>query len=215
MQKMFTGIDEASGATINLTDQLRILGYTQKDIAEMPWILARLNWFLPDSVELPEKLKNREEFQWQAVRKIAARHPGFEGVSPAAEKLLGEWVQSGTAGTRREILLELRKNVSGSAKRNFYALAKKYDGKDLFYLKAIEVACADDGQHRSAFLADFSREFPKWNSQVADLVFELRPDDMVAKIPSLTRLMCIVMGIISYHARMHFSRPQCIKDLST
>ena len=181
----FMGIQKISSMNVEDVKALVKIALAQKDIAEMPWILARLNWFLPDSVALPEKLKNREEFQWQAVRKIAARHPGFEGVSPAAEKLLGELVQSGTAGTRREILLELRKNVSDSAKRNFYALAKKYDGKDLFYLKAIEVACADDGQHRSAFLADFSREFPKWNSQVADLVFELRPDDMVAKIPSM------------------------------
>lgn len=161
------------------------LAVQQKDISEKPWVLARLNWFLEEPVALPESLKNRPEFQWQQVRKLATRHPGLENLSGAEQAWLQEMIQSGNPGTCREILLELRNNPSPEARKAFYQLAKKYDGKDVFYLKAIEVACGEDESHRLAFLKGFDQEFPNWDERVADLVFELRPADVLVKIPSL------------------------------
>jgi hypothetical protein len=55
-------------------------------------------------------------------------------------------------------------------------LAKKYDGKDRFYLEAIGIAVSHfDMTPRNVILAGFDKEFPEWNDKVADLVWELQP----------------------------------------
>ena len=59
-------------------------------------------------------------------------------------------------------------------------LAKKYDGKDRFYLEAIGIAVGHhDKARRDVILADFDKEFPEWNDKVADLVWELQPPAMM------------------------------------
>ena len=61
-----------------------------------------------------------------------------------------------------------------------YELAKKYDGKDRFYLEAIGIAVGHhDKARRDIILADFDKQFPEWNDKVADLVWELRPPAMM------------------------------------
>ena len=67
----------------------------------------------------------------------------------------------------------------------FYALAKQYDGKDIFYRAALNIACGTDPARRDAILADFDKHFPEWNDKVADLVWELRPKSVLPRLGKL------------------------------
>jgi putative membrane-bound dehydrogenase-like protein len=67
----------------------------------------------------------------------------------------------------------------------FYALAKKYDGCDIFYRAALNIACGTDPARRDAILADFDKHFPEWNDKVADLVWELRPKSVLPRLGQL------------------------------
>ena len=67
----------------------------------------------------------------------------------------------------------------------FYPLAKLYDGQDIFYRAALNIACGTDPVRRDAILADFETHFPEWNDKVADLVWELRPKSMLPKLEKL------------------------------
>ena len=80
--------------------------------------------------------------------------------------------------------MSLRNIPAQKAGSLILALAKQYDGKDRFYLEAIGIAVGKDKQRREAILADFEKEFPGWNTQIANLVWELRPPQMMAKVKS-------------------------------
>src|SRR5438045_6787898 len=67
----------------------------------------------------------------------------------------------------------------------FYALAEKYDGQDIFYRAAPNIACGTDPARRDASLADFDKHFPEWNDRVADLVWELRPKSVLPRLEKL------------------------------
>ncbi len=103
---------------------------------------------------------------------------------------------------RREALLAMRDvDVSDKshpkAVQTILALAKQYDGKDRFYLEAIGIAVGHhDKERRAIILKDFEKGFPEWNEKVADLVWELRPPDILptlekrladAKLPGAQR----------------------------
>ena len=85
---------------------------------------------------------------------------------------------------RREILLALRNVPPEKARYLILELAKKYDGKDRFYLEAIGIAVGKDKQRRETILADFEKEFPGWTPQIAGLVWELRPPQMMEQVKS-------------------------------
>lgn len=85
----------------------------------------------------------------------------------------------------RELLLGARDTAPEKVKRNFYILAKQYDGQDHFYRAALNIACGTDPVRRDAILADFEKQFPEWNDKVADLVWELRPKSMMPKLGKL------------------------------
>jgi putative membrane-bound dehydrogenase-like protein len=80
---------------------------------------------------------------------------------------------------RREVLLLMREADPTRAKPLLLELAKKYDGKDRFYLEAIGIAVGHDPKRREILLADFDKQFPEWNEKVAGLVWELRPASML------------------------------------
>ncbi|MCI0376076.1 MAG: hypothetical protein L0215_00570, partial [Gemmataceae bacterium] len=88
----------------------------------------------------------------------------------------------------REFLLTFRHLEPGQAKPLIMALAKRYDGKDRFYLAAIGIAVGHPGiskeidQRRDVILADFEKHFPDWNDKVAGLVWELRPPGMAGML---------------------------------
>jgi putative membrane-bound dehydrogenase-like protein len=85
-----------------------------------------------------------------------------------------------STAVRREALLFLRDEKPAEAKPLIYELAKRYDGKDRFYLEAIGIAVGHhDKARREAILADFPKQFPEWNDKVADLVWELQPPAMI------------------------------------
>ena len=61
-------------------------------------------------------------------------------------------------------------------------MAKKYDGKDRFYLEALGIAAGKDPKRRAALLADFGKHFPTLDDKTLDLIWELRPPDTAALI---------------------------------
>ena len=87
-----------------------------------------------------------------------------------------------SAHVRREMLLALRDAPAEGAKPDILALAHFYDGTDRFYLEAIGIAVGRDQKRREVILADFEKEFPGWDEKIANLVWELRPPQMLAKV---------------------------------
>jgi len=83
---------------------------------------------------------------------------------------------------RREMLLGLRDEDPTNTKPLILTLAKRYDGKDRFYLEAIGIAVGRDPKRREMILADFDKEFPEWNQKVANLMWELRPPKAMARL---------------------------------
>ena len=105
-----------------------------------------------------------------------------------------------SASVRREAILSLRDVEAKRAKPFIFDLAKQYDGKDRFYLEAVGIAVGHDPKRRDIILADFAKQFPEWNDQVAGLVWELRPPDMMpvlekrlvdAKVPAAQRAQIV------------------------
>ena len=88
------------------------------------------------------------------------------------------------AGRREELLL-MRNSESEKVKAWFYPLAKLYDGQDIFYRAALNIACGTDPKRRDEILADFDKHFPEWNDKVADLVWELRPKSVLPRLGKL------------------------------
>ncbi len=123
--------------------------------------------------------------------------------SPAdLDKLLtNKLINDESAAVHREALLLLRDVDAAKAKDLIYQLAKKYDGKDRFYLNAVGIAVGHhDKARRDILLADFDKQFPDWNEAVANLVWELRPPVMLpqlekrladAKLPSGQRAQIV------------------------
>jgi putative membrane-bound dehydrogenase-like protein len=94
-----------------------------------------------------------------------------------------EYLLHDTAAVRREALLGLRDVDPGKAKSLVLKLAQEYDGKDRFYLEAIGIAVGHhDKKRRDIILADFDKQFPQWNDKVADLIWELRPPQVLPRL---------------------------------
>ncbi|MFO0822467.1 MAG: PVC-type heme-binding CxxCH protein [Gemmataceae bacterium] len=86
---------------------------------------------------------------------------------------------------RRELLLWARDWKPEVVAPMFYTLAKQYDGQDIFYRAALNIACGTDPARRDAILADFDRHFPDWDDKTADLVWELRPKSVLPRLGKL------------------------------
>jgi len=85
----------------------------------------------------------------------------------------------------RELLLAFRNVDPAKAGPFIIELARRYDGKDRFYLAALGIAVGTDPKRREVILADFDKHFPEWNEQVADLVWELRPPSVMARLETM------------------------------
>jgi putative membrane-bound dehydrogenase-like protein len=105
-----------------------------------------------------------------------------------------------SAAVRREALLASRDLDPDLVRPMILDLARKYDGKDRFYLEAVGIAVGHDPKRRALILADFAKEFPEWNEKVAGLVWELRPPSMMpvlekrlvdAKMPAVQRAQIV------------------------
>jgi putative membrane-bound dehydrogenase-like protein len=136
----------------------------------------------------------------QNIRQISMWYPDLSRASDGIRNILLEAAPSKSPAVGREILLALRTTDPAWAKPITLALAKKYDGKDRFYLEAIGIAVGHDPKRREIILADFPKQFPEWNAQVAGLVWELRPPSMMpvlekrlfdAKLPASQRAQIV------------------------
>jgi putative membrane-bound dehydrogenase-like protein len=139
-----------------------------------------------------------ERFRQEFVRVVRVISPPlFSTMSLQVRRM---FISDPSDALRREVLLALRDVDADSAKALILDLAKKYDGKDRFYLEAIGIAVGHDPKRREIILADFAKQFPQWNDQVAGLVWELRPPSMMpvlekrlfdAKVPAGQRAQIV------------------------
>jgi putative membrane-bound dehydrogenase-like protein len=107
--------------------------------------------------------------------------PGqFEKGFPA-----GYGIDKFDTAANRELLLWAREWPATAAAKVVYELAQIYDGQDIFYRAALNIACGTDPVRRDAILADFDKHFPEWNDKVADLVWELRPKSVLPRLGKL------------------------------
>ena len=87
----------------------------------------------------------------------------------------------------REYLCALRLASADESKNFIMKSANFYDGQDIFYRAALNIACGTDPVRRDAILEHFDKVFPDWNDKVADLVWELRPKSMLPKMGELLK----------------------------
>jgi putative membrane-bound dehydrogenase-like protein len=161
-----------------------------KNDYEGPWFMARVNWQMElvgrrHGMESVRKvlhgmlIKDKNSALEQQFLRIL--HDVY-GVS-AINFLLRDYLEQSSMAVLREALLSLRDADPAKAKPVFYKLARKYDGKDRFYLAALGIAVGQhDKARREVLLADFDKEFPEWNNKVADLVWELRPPGILSSL---------------------------------
>ncbi len=155
--------------------------------ARVLWQLCRVRQG-KDSDEMATFAKNllsipSGEYQQLAIRaqEMFERKYAAEFFSEKDEKVIA----SMAAATRRELLVNTRIAPAKEAITLFYALAKLYDGQDIFYRAALNIACGTDPARRDAILAEFDKHFPEWNDKVADLVWELRPKSVLPRLGKL------------------------------
>jgi putative membrane-bound dehydrogenase-like protein len=98
----------------------------------------------------------------------------------------GFFEKAGWSGLREALVVRAKQYHAIHYVNEFYRFAKLYDGQDIFYRAALNIACGTDPERRKAILADFDKHFPEWNDKVADLVWELRP---ASTLPRLCKLL--------------------------
>jgi putative membrane-bound dehydrogenase-like protein len=120
------------------------------------------------------------------LRSLAIRMWSQPGMPLSVEqrmRLTKDLLNDPSAAVRRDLLLSLRDVDPALAKPLILALAKQYDGKDRFYLEAIGIAVGHhDEARRELLLADFDQQFPEWNDTVANLIWELRPTQVLPRL---------------------------------
>jgi putative membrane-bound dehydrogenase-like protein len=155
---------------------------------ENPWLRARALWQLGRRGRLRFLATDFEDrdprFRLLAIR-ILKDYQGHN-----AGDYMPDWrkavLEDSSAAIRREALLTLRDAKMDKAKELIVELAQSYDGKDRYYLEAIGIAVGHhDKARRDVLLADFEKEFPDWNDKVLDLVWELRPPQVLPRLEAL------------------------------
>jgi putative membrane-bound dehydrogenase-like protein len=167
---------------------------------EKSWLRARALWQLgrlfmrnfagksdPHAPELFEQIFTRlMRDPDPRLRSLAIRiwsQPGMPLPVDEKIRLTTALVNDPSAAVRRDLLLSLRDIDPALAKPLILALAKQYDGKDRFYLEAIGIAVGHhDEKRREIILADFDKQFPQWNDPVANLIWELRPAQVLPRL---------------------------------
>ncbi|HVK07542.1 MAG TPA: PVC-type heme-binding CxxCH protein [Gemmataceae bacterium] len=144
--------------TASLTAADAVSSNLQSDISEFRQLAVRL---------LRQMSRNgvitKTEVPETAIRAVAAQSPPVQ----------------------REYLVYLASLPPEQMGGLFYGLAKRYDGQDIFYRAALNIACGTDPARRDAILADFDKHFPNWDDKVADLVWELRPKSVLPRLGKL------------------------------
>jgi putative membrane-bound dehydrogenase-like protein len=151
---------------------------------------ARLYWFDDESLELATLMLGQNLFEeWievEWVRELANKYPNLGKMSEDdTKKFVANASKVKSSVVCRELLLALRNTDAGLATDLILTYAKLYDGSDIFYRAALNIACGTDPARRDAILADFDKHFPEWNDKVADLVWELRPKSVLPRLGKL------------------------------
>jgi putative membrane-bound dehydrogenase-like protein len=147
------------------------------------WLRARAMWQMVrlgmEAVPATEALRDKDERFRVLSRRLFARP-----ADPVVRNLdaLELFLQDKSCAVLRESLLALRDKGPVGVAGPIFELAKRYDGKDRFYLEAIGIAVGSDPKRREIILADFDKEFPEWNQKVANLIWELRPPKTMARL---------------------------------
>ena len=131
-----------------------------------------------------EKTKPAEDHRLTAAAVRAMSAFGFDRRTPGDGTRSVSDVKWGV-DVERELLLDMRHIHPAVMSEDFYRFAKLYDGHDIFYRAALNIALGTDPKRRDAILADFPKQFPEWNDKVADLVWELRPKSMLPRLGEL------------------------------
>jgi putative membrane-bound dehydrogenase-like protein len=160
-----------------------------------PQTEARLVWLSPAMARWPEWRDLVKEYfndpsvqlQSLAVRLMENYFNQLDAKGARLDEVFIDRIKTGKPALSvcRETLIWARKIPAESMKEGFYALAKRYDGQDIFYRAALNIACGTDPKRRDAILADFDKHFPEWNDKVADLVWELRPKSVLPRLAKL------------------------------
>jgi putative membrane-bound dehydrogenase-like protein len=145
---------------------------SDKDWDDMPYKVGRAIFKMPDSRARCFAVRLLDNYQHDNPKTLSA----FSDIA----------IKFGHPAVLREILLAMRNQNSEATKTLVLIAAKQYDGKDIFYRAALNIACGTDPKRRDLILADFDEYFPEWNDTVADLVWELRPKSV---LPRLERLL--------------------------
>jgi putative heme-binding domain-containing protein len=154
-----------------------------------PLLKARASWIAPqilplrDWIEITGSLFRHgdDRLRCQAVRMWDLFTPANPNLGPYQEMFTNDQ----SVRVRRDFLLLLRRLMPETVVESFYQLGEGFDGKDRFYLCALGIAVGRDERRREVILDDFDRHYPKWNDKVADLVWELRPPSVMAKLPGM------------------------------
>jgi putative membrane-bound dehydrogenase-like protein len=165
------------------------------DNSAKPWLRARALWQLGLQGKRFKKSNSAEVLLQLApiVHTFGNKDPRFRclairiwkdcyGVQPVLQEKadLQSILEDPSPAVRREALIALRDIDPKIAKPYIIELARRYDGKDRFYLEAIGIAVGHhDKARRAVILADFDKQFPEWNEKVAGLVWELRPPQVM------------------------------------
>lgn len=143
------------------------------------WQLALLGFAHEDEEILTSTIKDKTPLFRILAHRLIKEYSSTHGTPLYAEQAY----KDPSPAVRREGLLQVRDIDASKAKSAILALAKRYDGKDRFYLAAIGIAVGHhDEKRREIILADFEKQFPEWNDKVADLVWELRPPAVLATL---------------------------------
>lgn len=169
--------------TMDRDKALPILGkaYSQKENA---WLRARALWQIGKlDVHYKGYVQSAFEGDDPSFCILAMRiFHDFHNLSPASYSaaMFGHVAKHPSAAVRREALLLMRNASANVARDRIFALAKTYDGEDHFFLAAVGIAVGHlDKERRDIILADFSKTFTKWSPQVAGLIWELRPPQVL------------------------------------
>ncbi|MCU0703229.1 MAG: hypothetical protein MUF18_04475, partial [Fimbriiglobus sp.] len=155
-------------------------------IARLIWAATRhmqqdrSKWMAIVAVQLLQSKDSRE--QSLAVRLLDSLAADADFTAPTAEGITTLFKAVNTPVAAREVLLHLRRYPAETVAAAILTYATRYDGSDIFYRAALNIACGTDPERRDKILADFDKHFPEWNEKTADLVWELRPKGYLAKI---------------------------------
>ncbi|VTS06238.1 PVC-type heme-binding CxxCH protein [Tuwongella immobilis] len=148
----------------------------------MPYVTDRATW-TAKAVELATKSSDPAS-NILGLRMLDSFSPPKESGSALAldDRTVRQLESASAPEVRRELMLLARKLPAQQVQPAFYSVAKQFDGKDHFYLAAMNIALGTQADRRSQLLTAFGDTFSTWNDSIAKMVFEFRPASILPKL---------------------------------